>query len=101
MSRLRLPNRRVSENVEFEHAGHAFVATVSRSPDGRLAEIFLDAVKSSSSLADAARDAAILASLALQSGCPVAVLRHSLSRNSDNEAAGPLGAALDLIEVSK
>ena len=67
-------------------------ATVGRFTDGRIAEVFLDAAKTSS-LAEIAADAAIVASLALQSGCAVETLRHALAGRS----AGPLAAALAII----
>ncbi|MDB5593736.1 MAG: hypothetical protein JWM36_697 [Hyphomicrobiales bacterium] len=98
MSRRALPSRRRSELLSLQHAGHAYVVGASRFEDGDLAEVFVDALKGSSALADSARDAAILASLALQFGCPAHVLRHALARSSEGNAAGPLGAALDLLE---
>ena len=55
--------------------------------------MFLDAGKESP-LLDLAQESAIVARLALQSGCPLETLRHALSGRS----AGPLGAALGLIE---
>jgi hypothetical protein len=39
--RLRLPNRRASESFDLRCGGLRYVATVSRFPDGGLAEIFL------------------------------------------------------------
>jgi hypothetical protein len=42
-----------------------------------------------------ARDAAILASLALQHGGSPDELGRALTRNGDGSAAGPLGAVLD------
>lgn len=96
--RERLPDRRGSLSFDVEVAGLKYVATVSRFDDGRLAEIFLNAsVKVGSGLDDAARDSAVVASLALQYGAPVDVLRKALCRNSDGQATGPLGVALDRI----
>jgi hypothetical protein len=91
--RERLPNHRAAELVDFEHAGRRWTATIGRFADGRIAEMFLDAGKESP-LLDLAQESAIVASLALQSGCPLETLRHALSGRS----AGPLGAALGLIE---
>jgi hypothetical protein len=45
--RERLPNRRVSELVDFEHAGRRWTLTVGRFADGRVGEVFLDAPKAS------------------------------------------------------
>jgi hypothetical protein len=55
--------------------------------------IFLDAAKESP-LVELAQDGALAASLAPQSGCPLNTLRQAVSWQS----AGPLGAALGLIE---
>jgi ribonucleoside-diphosphate reductase alpha chain len=40
-----------------------------------------------------AQDAAIVASLALQFGCPLDTIRHAIARSGDS--AGPLAALLD------
>lgn len=94
--RERLLNRRGAELVNFEHGGRRWIATIGRFADGRVSEIFLDAPKASP-IADMAAAAAIVASLALQAGCPLATLRHAL----DGRDVGPLGAALALIEAGR
>ena len=81
-----LPNRRASFGFEFEHSGTRYVATVSKFSDGRLAEIFIDAPKPGSMIAEFASDAAVLASLLLQHGITAAAIKHSIS--------GPLATAL-------
>jgi ribonucleoside-diphosphate reductase alpha chain len=95
MSRERLPNRRQAESFEITHAGISYVASVSRYRDGRLAEIFLSATKAGSYSDALARDAAIVASLALQGGVPAESIRHALGREADGRASTPLCAALD------
>ncbi len=92
MARDRLPDRRKAELLEFSHGGRRWTAAISRFADGRVAEIFVDNCKASP-LADMARESALLASLALQHGCPLEVLRHALAGRD----VGPLGAALALI----
>jgi hypothetical protein len=92
--RERLPDRRVSELVDFEHGGRKWTATFGRFADGRIAEVFLDAPKESP-LVELAQDGALAASLALQSGCPLETLRHALS----GREAGPLRIALALIDA--
>jgi hypothetical protein len=91
--RERLPSRRAADVIDLEHGGRRWTVTVGRFADGRVAEIFLDAAKESP-LVELAQESAIIASLALQSGCPLNTLRHAVSGRS----AGPLGAALGLIE---
>ncbi len=97
MTRQRLSNRRKSENISFEHAGVNFVASVSRFPDGKLAEIFLGLEKPGGSLDDLSRDIAVTTSLALQFGATVETIRAALTRSPDGGAAGPLGRLLDVI----
>jgi len=89
--RERLPDRRSAELVDFDHNGRRWTACIGRFADGRVAEVFLDTPKASA-IGELAADAAIVASLALQSGCPLETLRHALQ----DRQAGPLGAALSL-----
>jgi hypothetical protein len=92
-----LPNRRQNETYDFAAHGNLFTGSIARFADGRIAEIFLHGEKVGSTGSLAARDAAVAASLALQFGCPVDVLRHALTRLSDGSAAGPLGELLDIV----
>jgi hypothetical protein len=57
--RRRLPNRRGGEICDFMHAGRLWTLTIGRLEDGSVGELF------------------IVASLALQSGCPLEILRHA------------------------
>jgi hypothetical protein len=91
--RERLPNRRAAELVDFEHAGRPWTLTIGRFPDGRVGEVFLDTPKASA-IGEIAQESAIVASIALQSGCDLETLRHALA----GRGAGPLGAALALVE---
>jgi hypothetical protein len=93
--RRRLPTRRASETFSFAWNGMAFVATISRYPDGRLAEIFVGNGTAGSHTDAAARDAAIVASIALQHGAALETIRHALLRNAHGVAESPLGVALD------
>src|SRR5436305_6872962 len=95
--RDRLPNRRKAETFSFTCADMAFTSSVARFPDGRLAEIFLSNHKAGSMADTAARDSAIVASIALQHGADLDVIRKALCRDSRGNANGPLGFALDLI----
>ena len=95
--RERLPNRRGSELFEVESFELPFTVGVSKYSDGRLAEVFITNHRATSAAGIMASDAAIAASLALQFGCPVDVLRRALSRDGNGKATSPLGLALDLI----
>ena len=98
-SRERLPNRRGHELLDFEHGGIRYTVGIGRFADDRIAEIFLSTPKHGTAVDVNARDAAIAASLLLQHGCPLEVLRRALTRNVDGPASGPLARALDLLRV--
>jgi hypothetical protein len=95
--RRRLPNRRPAETFELEVGGLHYTVTIGRFSDGTPAEIFLTNGKAGSDSDTAARDSAVVASIALQYGAPLDVIRHALMRNRDGSASGPLARALDLI----
>jgi hypothetical protein len=93
--RRRLPNRRVAETFDLEFSGLRYKATVSRFPDGSLAEVFVSNHKAGNASDVAARDAGILLSLCLQHGCGVETISRALSRNADGSASGVIAAVLD------
>ena len=95
--RRELPPRRRHSVFDLEHDGIAYIVGVGFFPDDTPAEIFISTAKSGSHAETAARDGAILCSIALQYGAPLAVLRHAMTRSAAGVASGPLGAALDLI----
>jgi hypothetical protein len=96
--RRRLPQRRVHELMDFEHAGHRYTAGLGFFETAGLAEIFINVPgRSGSAIEAVARDAAILTSICLQHGASVETIRHALTRNSDGSAGGPLGVVLDLL----
>jgi ribonucleoside-diphosphate reductase alpha chain len=96
-ARETLPPRRFHGSFRFEIERIVYAAGVGRMPDGRVMEIWLDAGKVGTSLAALANDAAIMASLLLQYGCPLETIRRALTRNPDGVAAGPVGRVLDEI----
>jgi hypothetical protein len=96
-TRERLPNRRSSRQLTFTCNDLRYTATISFFADGRLAEIFLGNAKSGSHSDSAAKDSAVVCSIALQFGVPVDVIRHALLRDARGVASSPLGAALDMI----
>jgi hypothetical protein len=100
-ARQRLPNRRPSSTFALECNGLSYVASISRFSDGRLAEIFISNAKVSSHSDSAAKDAAVVCSIALQHGVPVDVIRHALLHDAHGNASSPLGAALDKIGGDK
>jgi hypothetical protein len=99
MTRRRLPDRRASETFTLECAGLSYVATISRFDDGHLGGIFLSNHKSGSVADTAARDSAIVCSIALQFGADPEIIRKALCRDRHGNASGPLGTALDMLAV--
>jgi hypothetical protein len=85
--RERLPDRRASIAYAFDFENHSYRASAGYFFDGRLAEIFFDAGKAGSALQTHADAAAVMASVLLQYGIPVEIIKHSVS--------GPLAVALD------
>ena len=97
LRRERLPSRRISETVAFQHGGADFTMTLGLYPDARLGEIFVNAGHANSALDALASDAAIAVSFALQHGADLATMRSAMKRNSQGEPSSPIGAALDLV----
>jgi hypothetical protein len=95
--RRRLPNRRASETLDIDVGGRKYRCSFSRYPDGRLAEIFISNNRVNSDSDTAARDSAVVCSIALQYGVPVETIRRALMRDSAGRPSGPLGVALDLL----
>src|SRR3984893_8696708 len=90
--RKHLPNSRRGETFELECAGLKYTCTVGRYSDGRIGELFLNNHKSNSASDANARDAAIVASLALQHGVSLETIRRALLRDSHERPSTPLGA---------
>jgi hypothetical protein len=99
INRQRLPNRRISTSFDIEVSGRRYRCTTSYFTDGKLGEIFLSNNKAGSDSDCAARDSAVVCSIALQFGVPVETIRRALMRDSQGRPNGPLGVALDLIST--
>ena len=97
--RRRVENRRSSTNFAFECNTLHYLATVSFFNDGRLAEIFISNAKTGSHSDSAAKDSAVVCSIALQHGVPVDVIRKALLRDGRGIASSPLGCALDALDI--
>lgn len=75
--RQRLKNRRAHWLYKFKSGGQIYTGGIGRFDDGRIAEIFINGSKAGSTAGANAQDAAIIASLALQLGCPIQTIRHA------------------------
>ena len=95
--RDRMANRHRNGTFGIKHNGADITVTAGYYADGRIGEIFITAGHANSALDVLASDAAIMASIALQFGAPLDVLRHAVKRNSQGEPSSPIGAALDRI----
>jgi hypothetical protein len=102
MKRERLPDRRESTLIDFEHQNHLFSVGVSAYPDNRVAEIFISSAKTSSPIEAIARDAAVILSIAAQYGADLDVIYAALTKEADGSPASLIGAALaELMQVGK
>ena len=97
VTRRQLPGRRAAETFGFRCNNLDYTATISFFSTGELAEIFLSNSKAGSHSDSAAKDSAVVCSIALQYGVPLEVIRHGLLRDSSGRASGPLGCALDIV----
>jgi ribonucleoside-diphosphate reductase alpha chain len=92
-----LPQRRGSESFETWFEGQQFVVTFSCFQDGRLAEVFVNAIKSATLFDHLARDTGLLISLALQHGASADRLAIAVSRDSEERPQGLAGHVLDIV----
>lgn len=95
-----LPSRRPCETFPIEADGIRYYASVGYYDEARTepGELFLNTRSKLGSATDmAASDAAVVASIAMQYGVPLAVLRDAVKRSADGTPHGPLGAALDVL----
>jgi hypothetical protein len=97
-----LPNARFGITFDVAARGMSFTATVGFYPDGRPAELFLNAHKQSTDVDHDARDMAILASFALQHGAKLHELAKAMTRDAEGRPQGIAGHALDaMLEVCR
>jgi ribonucleoside-diphosphate reductase alpha chain len=96
-ARERLPDRRLCESFSYQHGGLKYTASIARYGDGRFAQIFVSNHKSGSDADAAAKDSAVICSIALQHGVPIDTIRKALLRDARGNPASPMGAALDII----
>jgi len=101
MTRQRLPDRRASTVFNFECNGLHYTASASWFDNNQLGEVFVGNHRADSHANSCAKDAAILASIALQYGAPPHVLRKALLRDSQGRPSTPIGIALDLIATEQ
>lgn len=96
-----LPPRRAAEAFELRHGGKAatFHVTLGYYADGRVGEVFITGAKAGTEVEANVRDTAILVSLALQHGVPVATMAAAITREGDGRASTIIGAVLDKLMI--
>jgi len=97
MTREPLPERRRCENFDFVIGNVHYTAGLGFYDDGRLGEIFLTGPKAGTDVEIIAKDAAVMASIALQHGASADVLRHGLQRDAKGASLSPIGTVLDIL----
>lgn len=101
MTRERLPNRRGTITFKFEHDGHRYTVSYSAYADGRVAEVFIDPLKRGSALTAIMHDTAVITSIALQHGAPLATIVGALARDGGEKPASPIGAVLQSVTAAE
>jgi hypothetical protein len=97
-ARCHLPQRRPHETFEFQHWGLRYVVGIGRSSSGaHVSEVFLNCGKSGEQAETLAKDSAVLMSLALQYGVPIAAMARAITRDANGKPLGPMGTLLDMI----
>lgn len=93
----KLPDRRNSFNLKFYCDKVKYHASCTVNDDGALREIFLDAGKVGSAANIAAKDLAVVTSIALRYNVPLDVIAKALSQEQDGTPLGPLGILLHIL----
>jgi hypothetical protein len=99
MIRRTLPQRRAAETFDLLFRNRTVTIAAGFYSGGELGEVFINGGKTGQDIQSTARDAAVVISLALQHGVPVADLRHAVTRDSSGAAASILGAIADRIST--
>jgi hypothetical protein len=98
-AREKLPARRYSESFDVEFppsTGKLYAVTIGCYPDGRIGEVFLSSYQKVGSQADmAARDLALLISIALQHGAPLEVMASAATKDAESRQEGLAGVVLE------
>jgi hypothetical protein len=94
-----LPQRRRAETFDLVFRNQAVIVSAGFHIEGELGEVFISAGKSGADLQNIANDAAVVISLALQHGVPVAAIQHAVTRYNDGSPASILGAVVDRLAM--
>ena len=96
--RRELPARRGGENFEFVVGETKFTASTRRERGAKqVTEVFINAPKIDSDVDLTIRDAAVVISVALQYGVPIAEMAKSTGQNTDGKPSSPIGQILQIL----
>jgi hypothetical protein len=104
-ARTVLPQRRFNETFDLRHKTEtgdvAYAVTIgfaeSAGPFLTPVEVFINGPKAGSGVEAVARDAAVLLSIALQYGVPLAVVQGAITRDAAGAPSSAIGAVVDLL----
>lgn len=98
MSRTVLPNRRRNVSFDLRFGEIDYTISTGRYDDGRLGEVFISSHRAAgSSVANLARDAAVIISIAIQHGVAAETFASAVTRSLDGGPVTIAGAVLDAI----
>jgi hypothetical protein len=96
--RRRMAERRMLETIAIEHEGQRYKIGLGREiGSAQVGEVFVNAQQVNSQADVLASDGAILMSLLIQYGHPIAEIAGSMKKNPDGSPSSPLGRAAALI----
>ena len=101
MTRAHLPNRRHGVAFEVEHEGHRFHVCLGAYEDGGVGELFITPMGKAgkgSAVEALARDVAIIASIAIQFGVSMDLMRRAVTRDEAGRPSTLVGAVFDACE---
>ena len=95
-ARNTLPQRRECETFELRHGGQntPYQVTLGYYENSKLGEVFISGAKAGSGSEAITRDAAIVLSISLQHGVPIAAFKH-ITRESNGTPSTIIGAVID------
>lgn len=102
-ARRTLPQRRYSETFDLTHGDqrNTFQVTLGYFSADEPGEVFITGAKSGSDVDATTRDCAILLSLCLQHGVPLATMRHAITREQDGSASTIIGKVIERLMEDK
>ncbi len=102
--RERLPDRRFAETfmLRWGRFNTEFAITIGYYPSRRIpAEVFISGAKAGSDVDASTRDNAVLISLALQHGVPLATMQAAVTREQDGTPSTIAGKVIDMLAANE